>query len=192
MASRILVDANVLYSRTLRDWLLMLQIETGGTMFTTCWTVDILAETIANVRKNNPHMHGGAMTALHDHIIGSMTEQIVQYGPADDDPIADIYDRHVHAAAIAGQVDILMTADTGFLTLPQDVTDVLPYEICTADSVFTLIADGNPAAVRAVAGAQWEYWRKKNPSSDIPARLAASGCPDFALRVSEHIARLRA
>lgn len=192
MVSRILVDANVLYSRTLRDWLLMLQLETAATMFTTCWTVDILAETIANVRKKNPHMQGGAMTALHDHVTGSMTEQIVQYGPADGDPIADVYDRHVHAAAISGQVDILMTADTDFLDLPQDVTDTLPYEICTADGVFTLIDDGNPAAVRTVAGAQWEYWRRKSPSSDLPAKLAASGCPAFALRVSDDIARLRA
>lgn len=169
----------------------MLQLESGGTMFATCWTVDILAETIAKVRKNNPHMPGGAITMLHDHITGSMTERIDDYAPTSDDPIADIYDRHVHAAAIAGQVDILMTADKGFLDLPREVSDTLPYEICTSDHVFVLIDDGYPSVVRAVACAQWEYWRKKDPGSDLPAKLKASGCPDFAQRVSDHIHRLQ-
>jgi len=53
MFTRVLLDANVLVSRTLRDWVLLLQARAGG-MFATCWTEDILAETIHAVRRRNP------------------------------------------------------------------------------------------------------------------------------------------
>ncbi|GAA4416204.1 hypothetical protein GCM10023169_03280 [Georgenia halophila] len=97
-------------------------------MFTSCWTVDILAETIASIRKDDPHLSGGAVTVLHDRIVGSMTERIDDYTPTTDDPIADVFDRHVHAAALAGQVHIVMTQDNGFLKLPTATTDKLAYE----------------------------------------------------------------
>ena len=34
---------------------------------------------------------------------------------------------------------------------------------------------------------QWDYWRTKSPSTDLPARFEAAGCPRFATRVAEHI-----
>lgn len=45
MSTRVLVDANVLYSRTLRDWLALLYLESDS-FFSVYWTEDILAEAM--------------------------------------------------------------------------------------------------------------------------------------------------
>ncbi|BDZ61537.1 hypothetical protein GCM10025873_13280 [Demequina sediminis] len=58
MPTRVLLDANVLMSRTLRDAIFLIQIESPG-MFATCWTEDILAETLYHLRRRNP----GSMVA---------------------------------------------------------------------------------------------------------------------------------
>lgn len=187
---RILPDANVLYPRTLRDWLLILQAAPAE-IFTTCWTVDILAETIANLRKNNPNLPGGAATAIHDHITSILTERIDDYTPGPDSPVADPYDRHVHAAAVAAGVDLLVTSDADFLNLPADVVERLPYEIWAPDDFFVLVDDQEPAIVHAVTCTQWDHWRRREPSSDLAHHLDASGCPKFAQRVREHIRTMR-
>lgn len=191
MVTRILADANVLYSRTLRDWLLQLQIASAGAMFTTCWTEDIRAEVLYHLRKENPDMDGAALTRVADRIAGSMTERIEDYRSGADAPVADQFDRHVHAAAVAGQVDILMTNDIDFLNLAEDVADRLPYDICTADQVFVLIDDSHPHLVREVTQDTWDYWRRRSPDADVPERLKLAGCPDFADRVRDHIVAMR-
>lgn len=47
MVTRVLVDANVLFSRTQRDWLFLLKLKSEGRIFTVSSTVDIIAETVA-------------------------------------------------------------------------------------------------------------------------------------------------
>ena len=43
------MDANVLYSRTLRDWMLMLRLEADG-MYVVLTTEDILTEVLYHFR----------------------------------------------------------------------------------------------------------------------------------------------
>lgn len=188
MLTRILVDANVLYSRTLRDWLLQLQLAQGA-LFATCWTVDIHAEVLSRLRKQNPEMDGGALTTVSDRIMACMTERISKYPHVPQTFLSDEYDAHLHSAAIAGGVDMLMTQDRDFLDLGTDVTDNLPYEICSADDTFVLIDDSAPELVRIVTRSTWDYWRRREPSADVPAFLTKAGCPEFAKRVRDHIHR---
>ena len=54
MVTRVLIDANVLYSRTLRDWILLLEIESEARMFKVHWTEDILAEVLYRTRRKSP------------------------------------------------------------------------------------------------------------------------------------------
>lgn len=61
---RVLIDANVLYSRTLRDWMLMLAYcGSPGRLYDPLWTEDILAEVIANFRAQHPQHSGATLTA---------------------------------------------------------------------------------------------------------------------------------
>jgi len=131
-------------------------------------------------------MDGGAVTALADNLRRSMSERIDEF---EMKPLAGLSDRddlHVHAAAIGGSVDMLLTLDTDFLSLPDSITDALPYEILTPDSFLVLVDDSGPEYVREVVDTQWEYWRKKDPSVDLPQRLREVGCPIFAERVYRH------
>ncbi|MGC4175663.1 MAG: PIN domain-containing protein [Demequina sp.] len=180
-----LVDANVLASRTLRDWILMLQVQASG-MFTTCWTEDILAETIHAMRKRNPAVAGSSITQVADTMRQVMGERIDAFEVIAFPDIRDEFDLHVHAAAIAGGVDMLVTLDSDFLELPTGVADELPYEILSPDSFLVLVDDSGPEHVREVLSQQWEYWRRRDPSTDLPQRLRNANCPEFAERVYRH------
>ncbi|MDN4483209.1 PIN domain-containing protein [Demequina lignilytica] len=189
MPTRILVDANVLMSRILRDAVLILQIEAPG-MFSTCWTEDILTETLYHVRRNNQQLSGDQMVRIRELITGSMTEQISSYEIVDLDGLRDPDDRHVHSAAVAGAVAMVVTQDRDFLDLDDEVADGLPYDILSIDDFLVLADDSGPAHVRRMVARQWEYWRKRDPAADLPARFRLANCPRFAARVAAHVLNL--
>ncbi|MCH5643313.1 hypothetical protein [Gordonia sp. ABSL49_1] len=56
-ATRVFVDENVLWPKTLRDWLFLLRNATGGEMFTVCSTEDVVAEAIYTLRRKKPLAH---------------------------------------------------------------------------------------------------------------------------------------
>lgn len=186
VATRVLADANVLRSRTLRDWLLMLRIEADG-MFTVQTTEDILAEVLYTLRRENPHMDGGKITRLHDHLKRTIDERIDEFTVDDSFPGTDPHDAHVHAAAIAAQSDKLLTCDSGWRDLDDEVLDELPYEVYHPDSFFVLVDDSAPRVVRAVAVQQARYQYKRDGEVDLPAWLRRAGCPTFAEHVRTHM-----
>lgn len=186
MVTRVLADANVLHSRTLRDWLLLLALESRGSTFTLHYTEDILAETIATIRRGRVDLDGKAMTAIEDKIRGSMTSRIEEYPPSPQSPLADAKDRHVHSAAVAGHIGILVTADRGFLDLAESVTDNLPYEILCPDAFLVLIDDSSPQLVQTTTKRQHTYWTQRGVSN-LATKLRSSGCQEFADRVAGHL-----
>ena len=189
MPTRVLLDANVLVSRTLRDAIFLIQIESPG-MFATCWTEDILAETLYHLRRRNPQLDGRVVAAVRDKVSQVMSERIEGYPILEMPGLADRDDRHVHSAAVAGQVGILVTDDRGFLDLDPASMGALSYDIVSADGFLVLADDSGPDAVRRMVRRQWEYWRGRDPASDLPARFVAAGCPAFAERVAGHIREL--
>lgn len=106
MVTRVLPDANVLYSRTLRDWLFLLKLESGANMFTVATTVDILSETIARPRDANPKVDGKVMADIHDRILASVDERIDSFAIDDTWGGADEGDADVHAAAKEGGINL--------------------------------------------------------------------------------------
>lgn len=108
---RVLVDANVLYSRTLRDWVFLLALASGtGPLYDVLWTEDILAETVRNFRKRYPDVPGGYVADIVEKVREIFPEgRIRDYEcpPGQPDP----GDAHVHGAAVAGGADILLTSN---------------------------------------------------------------------------------
>lgn len=192
MTTRALVDANVLYSRTLRDWLIMLQLESGGGLYSLCWTEDILAETMYRYRRNHPAVDGGVITTIRDHVAGSLEGGRIDDFVIDGSfPGSDPHDQHVHAAAIAGGVTYLITEDGGFTSPGLDL-DSLPYEVHSPDSFLILVDDSAPRHVRAVTAKQEGYWARKPRAKTLVEALQAAGCPVFAQRVLKHLCHLPA
>lgn len=190
MVTRVLADANVLFSRTLRDWLFLLKLETDGEIFTVATTVDIVAETVARIRDARPALSGGAVTRIHDLIVASVDERIDQYTVDLAWPGADEGDAHVHAAATDGRVDILVTLDRGWSRLTSPERDALHYDVLDPDEFFCLIEESAPAAVGAVVLQQVRHWFKRNGSVDLPGRLRLASCPRFAELVRRHLQRI--
>lgn len=192
MTTRALADANVLYSRTLRDWLILIELESDGGLYELCWTEDILAEVIRSYRRNNPTVDGGTITRIRDRIAGSL-----EGGRIDDFAIdgsftgTDKDDQHVHAAALAGGVTYLITKDGGFRSEGIDL-DALPYEVHSPDSFLTLVDDSSPRRVRAVTAQQEKYWSGKPNAKTLADALRDAGCPTFAQRVLKHLSQLPA
>lgn len=187
MIIRVFVDANVLHSRTLRDWLLLLRLrQSVPGMFQLHTTEDVIAEVMVTLRRRHPLIVGRALATVRRHIVESIDEVVEDFDPAAVAYVGeDPNDRHVHAAAVASQADILLTTDQGLLSMAD--LDDLPYEIFTPDDFFVLVDDSSKALVAAVTEEQRRYWARKKHHSGLEDALIKAGCPGFAARVREHL-----
>jgi predicted nucleic acid-binding protein len=180
---RVLVDANVLYSRTLRDWLALISLSLDDEPYRVYWTEDILAETLYRLRRKHPGWDGRKIADVRDKI-----ERAFEGGRVEDFvvdttfPGRDADDAHVHAAALACDADILLTADNGFVGGDVD-PDSLPYEVFTPDEFFVHVDDTAPVHVETATANQTRYWRRRSGRAPLGEQLARAGCPRFAERV---------
>lgn len=191
MAIGVLVDANVLYSRTLRDWLFLLRNHANGDLYTVHTTEDILAEVIYSIRRNNPDAPGSLTSRVRDRIVDSLDTIVKDFVVDGSYPGDDPDDAHVHAAAVACGAEKLVTADDDFSVVPGDIDLQLPYEVHTPDSFFTLVDDSLPAVVRAATADQHGYWQNRPGAKTLDDALQDAQCPTFAARVSVHLEALR-
>jgi hypothetical protein len=182
----VLLDANILYSKTLRDWIALLQIEAPG-LFNVTWTEDIMVETLYHLRKDNPmwseQQIGGIRRNLEKAFAGG---QITGYQIDAALEYPDIGDAHVHAAAVHGAVDIVVTRNGKDLPYSDD----LNYEIYQPDDFLILVDDAAPQAVRAVTEDQLRHYHRKSSATDgvdLPLRLKNAGAPMFAARIRDHL-----
>lgn len=123
MPTRAIVDANVLFARTQRDWLALLYLN-DDTLFSVHWTEDILAQTISRLRRRHLDWSGGRITQVADRVRatfeGGRVDDFVSVGSSYQG--TDPNDQHVHDAAIACGAHILLTSDGGFTGPRVDVT----------------------------------------------------------------------
>lgn len=181
MVQRVFVDANVFVSRTLRDWICLLRAEIPA-MFQLHTTEDVLAEALYTLRRNRKDADGGETVHIRQAILNSIDEVLADFDGSVTYSGADPDDRHVHAAAVACQADVLLTEDKGF-----EESDLAPYEVYSCDDFFCLIDDAVPDRVRAVAMRQLKYWNAQPHRKGLKQALIDAGCPDFAERVEGHL-----
>ncbi|MFJ1510819.1 PIN domain-containing protein [Cellulosimicrobium funkei] len=180
MITRVLPDANVLYSRTLRDWLFLTRNTAKG-MYTVITTEDILAEVVYNYRRDDPSVDGGIITRLANSLRKNVDEILGDYPSDPQYSASDPNDQHVHAAACTSGVDMLVTSDQGLLELDDD-----RYEVMTPDDFFCFADESQPAVIRSVVLEQSAYWR----DSSLTEYLERAGCPEFAKRVKARLAEV--
>jgi len=186
MSTRVLVDANVLYSRTLRDWLALLYLESDS-LFSVYWTEDILAETMYHLRRDHPDWPGHKTRAVSEKIRGTFEGGRVEDFVPDGSFVGpDPHDQHVHAAALACRASILLTADSGFSNSAAREAESL-YEVYEPDDFFVLVDDSAPDTVRAVVSKQQHYWLTRQGRANLPQALITAGCNCFADRVRSHL-----
>lgn len=192
MASqRVLPDANVIFSSTARNWIFLLRNSALGQFYDVGYTVDILAEAVARLRDNYPDWTGGQITRLHDKIVENADFRIDDFSAVAPEALTDAGDRHVHAAAMDGDIDILVTDDKGFKRMRDALDlDALDYEVMTADEFFLLVDDSQPAIVLEAVRSQIDYYNRIGDSPQLASKLRGAGCPGFADRVERHLKTL--
>ena len=103
-----LLDANVLYPAPMRDLLLQLVV---SNLFRARWSADIHREWIDALSRNEPHRDRAALERTRDLMDRAVRDCLVTgYEPLVPTlSLPDLRDRHVLAAAIAGQCDTIVT-----------------------------------------------------------------------------------
>lgn len=182
----VFVDANVVFSRTLRDWLGLLYTESKGSLFQVFWTEDVLAEAMYHLRKKHPGLSGQQTARVRDLIagtfeVGRVTDFAIDPGWAGTDP----HDAHVHAAATACGADILLTTNQRDF-----VSDSVTYSVYSPDELFVLVDDSASHVVKAAVRSNVQYWMARRREPHLPQSLRDAGCPLFAERVRRHLLAL--
>lgn len=184
---RVFVDANIWYSRTLRDWFGMLYTTPDSPPFVVHWTEDVLAELIFHLRKEHPDWSGARITTIRDRMAGTFEAGRVDDFTVDKSYVGkDAHDAHVHAAAVACGADVLVTCDLDGFVWNENTS---PYEVMHPDDFLLLVDDSNPELVAEVVGRMCAYWLDRSGEADLPSRLRRADCPKFADRVRKHLHR---
>lgn len=145
----VLADANVLYSRVLRDYLVYAADE-GAIAIR--WSRAILSEVVEHLRANNSTFdeeHGRLLIRLlndaypHAEVKPSAAarRKVNQLDMPDDD------DRHVLAAAVSAGADILCTNNVK--DFPPEAMDQVRIELLNADALLTRLVTLHPSKMLA-------------------------------------------
>ena len=110
---KLFLDANVLMSRTLRDWFALCAIESRaaprGLVVELGVSEDVLSEWQYRLRRRHPEAAETAVGGLRRQFLASQPESILitGYNVLATPELSDIDDRHVIAAATHCQADYL-------------------------------------------------------------------------------------
>jgi hypothetical protein len=154
----VFVDANILFSRTLRDWICLLCLESSRSAYDLRWSEDVLAEWIYRTRRRKPDITDQALGGVRRNIEQAFPHALVTgYDLASTPALPDPHDRHVLAAALHAEVDMLVTDDrTAF---PENVLQG-KLDVYTADEFLVWVADNHTSLLRPVLDKQVAYFRR--------------------------------
>ena len=137
----VLADANVLYSRVLRDYLLY---AADQEIIAIAWSPGILAEVTEHLTRNVAGFDATAAARLVDAMNRAFPLAEVEPGKQHWHTLADVAlpdedDRHVLAAALAAEATVLCTSNTK--DFPDDVVTALGIEVLTPDELLSRLVE---------------------------------------------------
>ena len=173
MAFVVLLDANVLYPATLRDFLMTLA--TSG-LYSAKWTEQIHDEWIRNLLEKRPDLDAAALTRTRELMNRAVQDCLVTGHELliEGLVLPDPDDRHVLAAAIRCGAQIIITHN--LKDFPSDILDRYGIEAMLPDEFLEFQFGLKPDLV--IKAAKEQRARLKNPSKtadEFLDRLAAQG-----------------
>ena len=179
----VLVDANVLYSRVLRDYLLYAADEE---VIAVAWSAAVLEETVKHLIENVAAFIAESGARLIDAMNVAFPYAEVEVAPEHLEavaalPLPDEGDRHVLAAAIAAEATVLCTANTR--DFPAAVVAALGLEVMTPDALLSALVTEFPSQMLTVHATSVERLRGATDESTIAA-LQRAGAPTAAALVA--------
>jgi hypothetical protein len=180
-------DANVLYPAPLRD--LFIRLAQAG-LVRAKWTETIHDEWMRNVLKNNPHLSTERLArtrtrtlmdqAVRDCLVTGYEELIASLFLPDPD------DRHVLAAAIHAEADVIVTCNLA--DFPAEALARFNIEAQHPDDFLVHLLDEAPGAVCTIVKQQRESLR--NPpktAEELLATLEGHGLTQAVARLRQFI-----
>ena len=145
----VLADANVLYSRVLRDYLLYAATVEAVEIR---WSASILGEVIEHLAENIEGFDAAAGGRLVAAMNGAFPEAMVEPDNEAGEAVAhlrmpDEDDRHVLAAAVAVGADVLCT--NNLKDFPLEVMREVGIQLLSADGLLSLLVAEHPGQVLA-------------------------------------------
>ncbi|HEY9267537.1 MAG TPA: PIN domain-containing protein [Mycobacterium sp.] len=168
----VLYDANVLYPNSLRD--LLIRVAQAG-LVQAKWTDQILDETFRHLKENRPDLDPVKLDRTRGLMNKAIRDVLVTgYEPLIDMlDLPDIDDRHVLAAAIKANAQVIVTQNTK--DFPPEELESWTIEARSADDFVLDLIDLNQQAVYAQVQRMADA--RRNPPGTI----------DDLLRSLEHI-----
>ncbi len=179
---RVLVDANIFYSKTLTDWLFFLRRENPQTLTILC-TDDILTEVKYHFRRAFPSASSEKIAHKTQLISHCIDEYVNFRGRSHGVPDQD--DLHVHAAALDGKAHVLLTLNT------KDFPAVSGYEVIHPDDFYRFIIALNPRCLQPIVAEQVAYMIRRGKSIRLHDYLRKAQCPAFAEVVRKELTTMR-
>lgn len=180
---KVFLDANVLYSKTLRDWIFLISYDTQNKFFQTFTSQGVLDEWSYHWRKKNPEKDDKSRQVIVDQIKEAVFEVVegFQIHPIEGYP--DKHDLHIHAGVTAVQADALITADKDLIKFGYSRAgeEQLSYDTLSPDKFLMQLTEYAPASVfQRVYLTQERYSRRKSSDINLCEKLRSSGAPEFA------------
>jgi predicted nucleic acid-binding protein len=172
------LDANVIYSRCLRDWLILIALDSHYTAFRPRWSEAVLAEAFYHLRRKHPAAPERAIERWREQLDQHFPEsKVTHWNPESVPPPADPNDHHVLAAAHAGHADILVTAEIAAVPDFQACLDKIDSGVTVlhVDDFLCMISDRYPSVVRRRYLSQIKYQRGRD---GVDEETAADACKD--------------
>lgn len=180
----VLLDTNILMSKTLRDWILLLAVKSEYEFFTPHVSSGIMDEFGYHVRRANPAISDVVLENWKQQIIRSCISCISGFPVEAPVSFPDTDDLHVHAAAQHGGMHALVTDDRKLLNYASTERgeEVQSYETLSADDFLMQLTEYAPTRLfAAVCLSQESYARSKGCTDiDIPRALERAGAGQFA------------
>jgi hypothetical protein len=164
----VIYDANVLYPNSLRD--LLIRVAQAG-LVQAKWTDQILDETFRNLKENRPDLDPAKLdrtrelmnTAIRDVLVTGY-ESLIEVLE-----LPDVDDRHVLAAAIKANAQVIVTENTN--DFPPGKLASWNIEAQAADDFVLDLIDLNQQAVYAQVQRMADAWR--NPPGTVEDVLSS-------------------
>lgn len=156
--SVVLADANILFSRTLRDYFLY-AADAGAIEIR--WSQQILDEMSRNLREAmgfSADQTDRLERLMNDYLEHALVEVTAEAEAQVADVAMDAKDRHVLAAAISAGADILLTDNTPHF--PRAWMDVCGVELIGAGDLLIRLAESMPSKIRSAHVMALQYTTK--------------------------------
>jgi predicted nucleic acid-binding protein len=182
----VLLDANVIYSRALRDYILY---AAEDMLLSVAWSDEILSEMVRNLMRS----FKGFTIESSEILIDLMNEYFPAAAVEPDKEhfdyllgfqLPDEGDRHVLAAALAAEADAICTMNNKHF--PAEVVSVLGIRVVSPDDLLCEIIDAYPQAMLGVQAAVLEDHHNENDEEAMTA-LSRAGAPHAADSLRELI-----